>query len=186
MIFETRRTTVVPLEEKHLEPLRRMRNDPSTNHWLTDIAPITKEQQLNWYEKLKNDESRMYLAIEAKREHVLVDNGLGVFEDFVGVLRSDQWDMNNRSVRIGIDISPKYRRKGFGREVFKEFINYLFDNYALHKLWFLVAEGNNIARTLYEKLCFKEEGRQREALFRDGRYWDYVSMSMLENEWRKK
>lgn len=183
MIFETKRAIIVPLEEKHLESLRQTRNDPSTNHWLTDITPITREQQLKWYEGLKNDKSRMYLAIEAKKEYVMVDNKIGMFEDFVGVLRSDEWDMNNRSARIGIDISLKYRGQGFGTEVFKAFIGYLFNNYAFHRLWFLVAEGNDVAKKLYDKLGFKEEGWQREALFRDGRYWDYVSMSMLEEEW---
>lgn len=167
------RLNYIPLAEKHLEELRQIRNDPTTNHWLTDIRYITPQAQKAWYERLVVDTSRLYMATEYR------ENGL-----LVGVLRSDQWDMENRSVRAGLDISPKYRGQGYGTEAFGSFVKWLFTEHKMHRVWLLVAEPNTVAIKLYKKLGFKEEGRQRDALFREGRYWDYVSMSVLEGEWK--
>jgi len=43
-----------------------------------------------------------------------------------------------------------------------------------------------VAKRLYEKVGFKEEGIMREAIFRNGVYHDYVVMSILEDEYRDK
>lgn len=182
-MIETKRLKIVLLEEKHLEPLRKMRNDPTTNHWLTDITPISEEAQKEWFKKLQLDKLRMYLAIEVLKSPRYI-SALGEWF-FCGILRSDEWDRANKSVRIGIDIAKEHRGQGYGTEAFKAFIDYLFKQQGIHRIWFLVAEENKIAQKLYKKLGFKEEGRQREALFRDGKYHDYVMMSILEKEWKK-
>jgi len=173
-MISSERLNYVPLEEKHLEGLRQIRNDPTTNHWLTDVHYITPQGQRAWYERLVLDTSRLYMAVEQKDSEVLV-----------GVLRSDQWDMDNKSVRAGLDISPLYRGLGYGTEAFKSYIDWLFTEHQMHRVWLLVAEPNKVAVKLYRKLGFKEEGRQRDALFRDGKYYDYLSMSVLEDEWQK-
>jgi RimJ/RimL family protein N-acetyltransferase len=33
---------------------------------------------------------------------------------------------------------------------------------------------------------FVEEGRERRANFQDGRWWDMISMGILEEEWREQ
>ncbi len=43
---------------------------------------------------------------------------------------------------------------------------------------------NERAIRAYRKAGFNVEGRAREAIWRDGRFWDELSMSILENEWR--
>ncbi len=174
-MLETQRLLILPLETKHLEPLRKMRNDFTTWHWLTSVTPIMPPTQIDWFYNLAKDNLRLYLAIEEKKT-----------EDFVGLLRSDEWDRINRSVRIGVDVAPGHRGKGYGTEAFLTFIDYLFEQQNFHRIWFLVSEANDQARKLYEKVGFKQEGKQREAIFRDGKYWDYISMSLLEAEWRKR
>jgi RimJ/RimL family protein N-acetyltransferase len=39
------------------------------------------------------------------------------------------------------------------------------------------------AGRLYEKLGFKEEGRERELFWMGGKRWDKIRMGMLESEW---
>ena len=183
-MIETKRLKIVLLEERHLEDLRKMRNDPTTSHWLTDITPISEEAQKEWFKKLQLDKSQMYLAIEYKPENKNINPKLAEFiaPRFVGMLRSDEWDRINRSVRIGIDIVPKYRGKGFASEAFGAFIDYLFKQQGMNRIWFLVAEGNKVAKKLYDKFGFKVEGKQRQALYRDGKYHSYIMMSLLEKE----
>jgi len=182
MIF-TDRLKLVPLEEKHLDSLIRLRNDPTTWHWLTKIDPINSTTQKIWIEKLQKDTSKMYLAIE-NEEITPVQMGIGDTKtDFVGILRSDEWDRTNRSVRVGIDIMPDFRGKGYATEAFSAFIDYLFKQQNIHRIWLLVSEKNADARKLYEKLGFQLEGIQRDALFRDGKYHGYLMMGLLEDEW---
>jgi len=48
-----------------------------------------------------------------------------------------------------------------------------------------VLETNQHAKRLYEKQGFITEGRLRDAVFRDGKYVDYIIMSILETEYQK-
>ncbi len=171
-MIKTERLQIVPLEREDIEPLRLMRNDPTTRHWLTDTSIISKEAQEKWFEGLYHDYSRLYLAIKDYKNNL------------VGVLRSDQWDRLNHSVRIGLDIHPDFRGKGMGTEAFEGFINYLFNEQGMHRIWLLVARNNEIAIKLYKRLGFLEEGSLRDSLLRDGDYIDYLSMSLLETHWR--
>jgi RimJ/RimL family protein N-acetyltransferase len=45
---------------------------------------------------------------------------------------------------------------------------------------------NLYAYNVYKRVGFVEEGRLRDALFYDGKYWDAIQMSLLEEEWRAK
>ena len=42
---------------------------------------------------------------------------------------------------------------------------------------------NERARRAYEKAGFQVEGRLREAIARDGRWWDEIQMGILREEW---
>ena len=44
---------------------------------------------------------------------------------------------------------------------------------------------NERAIRAYRKVGFLVEGRSRDAIFRDGRYWDELQMSILAEEWRR-
>jgi RimJ/RimL family protein N-acetyltransferase len=52
----------------------------------------------------------------------------------------------------------------------------------MHRVYLQVFDFNSRAIALYEQLGFREEGRFRDAVFREGRYCDVVVMSMLESE----
>jgi hypothetical protein len=44
---------------------------------------------------------------------------------------------------------------------------------------------NERAIRAYRKAGFTIEGRAREAIWRDGQFWDELAMSVLEDEWRE-
>ena len=48
-----------------------------------------------------------------------------------------------------------------------------------------VFEFNERAIRSYLKAGFQIEGRARQAIFRDGRFWDEIHMSVLSDEWEK-
>jgi hypothetical protein len=45
---------------------------------------------------------------------------------------------------------------------------------------------NERAIRAYHRVGFVTEGKSREAIWRDGRWWDEIHMSVLEPEWRAR
>lgn len=165
---------LIVLEKKHLESLRQLRNEESTNKYLTYILPINEVAQMDWFEKTSKDPTKLYMAIENK-------NG-----DFIGIVRADEWDKINRSIRIGVDIVKKYRQKGYATETYFLLFKFLFENIGINRVWLEVAEYNTIALSLYKKLGFIKEGILRETLFRENKFYNYIVMSLLKKDYEKK
>ncbi len=166
--------TIRTVEETDLEKMRALRNDPSTWMMLEHVGFIEPEEQRQWFEKVRAAADRRYYIL-CDKEHA-----------FVGIVRTDQIDRINRSIRIGVDIVSELRGKGFGSKAFVLLKKFCFDEMNIHRIWLAVIETNTIALNLYKKQGFKEEGRFRSAIFRDGKYHDYIIMSILEEEYRKK
>jgi UDP-4-amino-4,6-dideoxy-N-acetyl-beta-L-altrosamine N-acetyltransferase len=164
--------TIRNLESRDLERLRQLRNDPSTWMMLTSVGMIDEECQRRWFEMLATTEQRQYYAI-CNDEH-----------DFIGVVRTDEIDRLNRSIRVGLDIVPELRGRGYGRHTLALVKKYAFDHLNMHRVWLAVLATNVRAAHLYEQVGFQVEGRYREAVFRDGVYVDYIIMSILATEYR--
>ncbi len=162
------------LEKRHLRQLRFLRNQPQTNYYLTSIVPISEAKQQVWFKKISLDETKMYFAIE------------DYHKKFLGIVRCDEWDKINRSIRVGIDIVPELRRQGIATEAYELLFKYLFRDLGIHRVWLLVADFNQPAYALYQKLGFKLEGKQREALYRDNKFHHYLMMSLLKSEYEKR
>jgi hypothetical protein len=54
----------------------------------------------------------------------------------------------------------------------------------LHRIALFVFEFNERAIRAYRRCGFVVEGRSRESIYRDGRWWDEIAMSVLESDWR--
>ena len=177
----TDRLNIIPLERRHISQLRKTRLEFNTWHYLTDPHPINDFQQEKWFERMSNDPTKMYFAIE------MLDSYISMVPEyrFIGILRADEYDRTNRSIRIGVDIDKSERNKGYGTEAMKAFMDYLFKHLNVHMIWLFVAEPNIPAKKLYAKVGFKKKGIHRQALFRDGKWISYELMSILEKEWKR-
>lgn len=173
-MLKGKRITIKPLERKHLEELRKLRNDSETSLYLTSIIPINEHMQEEWFQRICLDGSKMYLAIENQKR------------EFIGIVRCDEWDKINRSIRIGLDIVSKFRRQGYAMEAYNLLLNFLFHHLGLNRVWLLVVDYNKAAIELYEKLGFKIEGRQKEAIFRNNQFNDYIMMSLLKKDYEER
>ena len=160
-----------PIDRKDLEWIRSLRNDQSTWLNLGDLLMVSDTQQEDWFNGLSRDRSRMYF---------LVYNGALI----VCLVRFTQIDWINRSVCVGADIHPQERGQGYGKQVYDLIIAYCFDQLNMNRIWLLVAEYNKIGIKLYERKGFRIEGAMRKAIYRNGRYWDYIIMGLLQKERR--
>jgi hypothetical protein len=63
-------------------------------------------------------------------------------------------------------------------------LDHAFESLGLHRIALAVFEFNERAIRSYRRVGFRVEGRAREAIWRDGRWWDEIQMSVLAEEWR--
>lgn len=69
--------------------------------------------------------------------------------------------------------------RGYGSEATRQILDYAFETLGLHKVFLRVLEENKIARRVYEKIGFKEEGHFRDEVFLDGEYKDVIFMAVI-------
>jgi Acetyltransferases, including N-acetylases of ribosomal proteins len=92
-------------------------------------------------------------------------------------------DQLNRNAFLGVFIGDeKYRGKGYGAEVIKLVFEYGFKTLNLHNIMLSVHADNNAAIACYKKAGFREVGRRREWIFKDGKYVDKIYMDILKSE----
>lgn len=163
-----------PVEERDLEAIRLLRNDETTWVHLTDPLSLTAADQKSWFEGLSRKSGRFYFVAHSTNV------------PFIGLVRMDEHDTQNRSIRVGADVVPELRGKGYGRDIYLTIKKYAFDILNIHRLWLAVLESNAHAIRLYEKQGFVLEGRYRQAVWRDGLYVDYLLMSLLEDEYHEQ
>lgn len=172
MSFSHKDLSIRPLEREDLPWLQELRNSQNTWMFLTDINMVSLEQETLWFQQLQTDRSRKYFTV--------IEN---TTKDKVGIVRFTSIDYINRSICVGADISEDYRGRGYGKQVTELQLEYCFKFLNMNRAWLLVADFNTKAHHIYQSTGFKEEGRQRQALFREGKYYDYICMSVLANEY---
>jgi RimJ/RimL family protein N-acetyltransferase len=123
------------------------------------------------------------------REHSSTDDSFAIHlkgkEDPIGVVSLMNISEANASAELSVIVGdPDDRRRGYGAEAMSLLLDYGFEELGLNRVGLSVFEFNEEAISTYKRLGFREEGRLRGALKRDGAFHDAILMSMLESEWR--
>jgi RimJ/RimL family protein N-acetyltransferase len=105
----------------------------------------------------------------------------------IGTCAFSQLDGDNGSTLFHITIGEKDAwGHGYGTEATQLMVDHAFGSLGLHRVALSVFEFNERAIRSYVSCGFSVEGRAREAIWRDGRWWDELAMSILESEWRRR
>ena len=128
----------------------------------------------------------------------------------VNLASMDARCIQHRRSELGVNIIRSYQRQGYGTEAIEWALNWGFQcvkqwvkpfrclrlvlthllisfRYAgLHRIEINAFAYNTGAVQLYQRIGFVQEGRRRDFLFHNGKFWDFVSFSMLEDEWRQR
>jgi RimJ/RimL family protein N-acetyltransferase len=105
----------------------------------------------------------------------------------IGSCAFSQLDGDNGSTLYHITIGERDSwGQGFGSEATELMVDHAFTQLALHRVALTVFQFNARAIHAYEKCGFKIEGRARDAIYRDGRFWDEIHMSILADEWEAR
>ncbi len=102
----------------------------------------------------------------------------------VGTCAFSQLDGENGSALYHITIGESDAwGNGFGTEATQLMLDHAFGTLGLHRIALYVFEFNERAIRAYRRCGFVVEGRSRESIWRDGRWWDEMAMSVLESDW---
>ena len=103
----------------------------------------------------------------------------------IGTCAFSQLDGENGSALYHITIGePDAWGQGFGTEATQLMLDLAFGTLNLHRIALYVFEFNERAIRAYRRAGFVIEGRSRESVLRDGRWWDELAMSVLVTDWQ--
>jgi RimJ/RimL family protein N-acetyltransferase len=104
----------------------------------------------------------------------------------IGTCAFSQLDGENGSALYHITIGEADAwGHGYGTEATRLMLDHAFGTLSLHRIGLFVFEFNERAVRAYRRCGFVIEGRSRESIWRDGRWWDELAMSVLESDWRQ-
>ncbi len=151
-------------------------NDPEVLQGLLLYLPLSLNDEENWYEnmmKRPTDEHPMVIEIQQADEWLPIGNC-----GFVNI------DWRSRSGEVGIFIGEKRLwNQGYGTDAMRLLLQHGFHTLNLNRIGLDVYDTNLRAVRSYEKAGFVQEGRKRQAIFKDGKYIDILQMSVLREEW---
>jgi len=173
-MFKHNHVILAPIKREYNEKFLLWLNDPEITQYLTQFRPLTEEMEEEWFESLKDRKDDIIFAI-------LIDE-----TKLIGNCSIMNINWTNRVGTCGIFIGDKEEQgKGYGTEAMQLLIEYGFDNLNLNRLALEVSDFNSRAIKCYQNVGFIEEGRKREACFRNGEYHDQIVMSILRREFNK-
>ena len=161
----------------------RMEDLPAVVRWYRDpemarltryhANPMSAEEVERFFRgRMMADDALAYAIVELP-SHRLIG-----FTTFSGL------DADNGSVLFHITIGERDAwGRGLGTEATELMLGHAFENLGLHRVGLSVFSYNTRAIRAYEKAGFRHEGRLRDAIQRDGRYWDEIQMGILREEW---
>jgi RimJ/RimL family protein N-acetyltransferase len=163
-----------------LERLGAWFGDPSNQALLVPgiAAPTGMEDEAAWFESIharQRDGKGWAFAVRRHEDGAAI----GTVGLSIGHFR------HSGEFGIGI-LDPSARGRGLGGEAAELLLRFAFDEIGLHRVELRVFAFNEPALRLYRRLGFREEGRRRELLFRDGQFHDDIVMAMLADEYRRR
>ncbi len=174
VFLEGKKVYLRPFEKADLPLIQAWANDPEVRGLTGEVSPTNAAQAEDYFERVKKDENRAWFMVVVKETGQVIGE--------TGLLRMfHPW----RTTDLSIIIAEKdCRGKGYGQEAIHLMLDYAFGSLAFHRVSIGVVGFNESALRFYEKVGFKREGIQRDGYFYRHHFYDFVMMSILEDEFR--
>lgn len=137
--------------------------------------PMTLERERQWFESQIEMKDTYNFSIED------IETGL-----YIGGCGINKIDWKNSIATVGIYIGDRdFRDKGYGTEAMKLLIHFIFNQMNINRIQLFVFSFNERAISSYKKNGFIEEGRMKQAVYRNGEYHDEIVMAILRENYIK-
>lgn len=163
------------IEPGDAERAYRWINDREVTRYLMARYPISMVGEERWVEENAGKENGFQNDVR-----LAIETADGVHIGFTGLHRVRPED---RCAELGIMIGDKsYWSNGYGTDAIVTLLRFAFHQMNLHRVSLGVFPYNQRGVACYRKCGFVEEGRHRDEVYRDGRYWDVIRMGILRDE----
>jgi RimJ/RimL family protein N-acetyltransferase len=168
-------------ERIHLRALMEKDLTSSYLQWLNDeevcrnnshaVFPNTEQRMKTFYNSIQN-QLNVVLAII----HSDTDRHIGNVS-----LQNINWISRNAEFAILMG-EKDFWGKGYGKEAARLIMQYGFERLNLHRIYCGTLNGNSGMIKLAASMGMIEEGRRREAIFKNGKYVDILEYGILYHE----
>lgn len=163
-----------PFESADLPLVQGWANDPEIRALTGEVLPMGEAGASEFMERVRTDRDRVWFAVVLKERDKVIGEA--------GLLRMfHAWRATDLTIILG-DRSAWGR--GYGTQAIHLLLDFAFGYLSLHRVSLGVVGFNERALRFYESVGFRREGVQRDGYFYDGRYHDFIMMSLLAEEYR--
>lgn len=177
MILKGRKVVLRAVEEKDLELLRELTNDPEIENMVVGYAyPVSEKQQEIWYEKhLKTDDPLRWMIDTEK-------------DGTVGTVTLGGFDWKNRAAHLtGIKLKTELiTDSGIAVDALYTVVKYGFDELNLNRIEGSYLDYNKQSMAMNRMVGFKDEGCFRQAVYKNGEYHDLIPTAILKEDYLKR
>jgi len=177
-VFDGRLVRLRLLESRDLPDLMRFSRDYAVQRVSSDDEglPLPEDRLAKWLAGLSSRDDLRQFGIETVEDGRLVGTGQLAFINW-----------RCRSACLGIEIGDRAAwGKGYGPEAIRLLLRLAFCGLGLNRVEIGTYEFNPRALRCFEKAGFVCEGALRQNVYREGRFYDEVIMSMLAAEYRAR
>jgi RimJ/RimL family protein N-acetyltransferase len=151
--------------------------DPEVTQYLSMYLPMTEMAEEKWIEDVgtARASSDIILVIEAQ---------IGETSRAIGTIGLHRINQKDSCATFGIAIGEKdFWGQGLGTEATRVLLKYGFEQVNLHRISSTVYDFNERSYRMHKKVGFKEEGRRRKAIYKNGLFRDLIEFGFLKDEW---
>lgn len=168
-----------PVKRSDIKYFLKWYNNPEIVQFLSMYLPMTEAVEEKWIEEISTNKKTVFFVIEA------IENNLQ--KKPIGSCGLNNINCKDRCASFGIAIGEKeFWDDGYGTEAAQLLIEYGFMQLNLHRISSGVYEFNIRSYKMHKKLGFMEEGRSRQEIYKNGKYWDKINFGILKEEWEEK
>ncbi len=162
------------IDESDIELLREWRNSKEVSDYMLTRTIITKEQQLVWFNKIKDDSSCINWIILSKEGKKMGMAGLS------------QIDRDTKSAVPGLYIgNEKFRNSFFGIEANYKVLSYSFNELGLEKISGTVLSSNSVALKMNLSFGYEIHTLLKDEIIIDGIGQDVFKIVLFKKNFHK-
>ncbi|NOY56775.1 MAG: GNAT family N-acetyltransferase [Actinobacteria bacterium] len=173
MKLDTGSCTLRPWLSTDRDRLAAIANDRRIWRNMTDLFPhpYTIDDAADWIAKCSQEgDPQFNFAIVVESAVV---GGIGAH-----LLTAEQ----QHAANVGYWLAPNVWGRGVATEALRRFTRYVFDTFAVNRLYATVFGWNPASARVLEKCGFRLEGRLREAIVKEGHVTDLLEYGLLRGD----
>lgn len=159
------------IRESDLETLMRWRMRPDITVYMYTDPQLTMDSQRKWFQKVSKDQDSFYWIFEIDGKPL-------------GLISLVDWDRGNNIIHTGGYIAEQEGRTLQNIvDVNMNLYAYAFEVLKVNKAAFEIMDNNMSQVQWMKRLGAFQEGISRQAIFKNGKYYDLYLLSFLRDEW---